>query len=251
MTFYTAKKMRLGIAAWSPNRGSRVRESTFSPLSSSVPRMTSSRGRRRSQTLQPLLRTTPKLCPSDAPTSSRPQMRNRVVGLRVSPVSCTLTWLKKDMVEKGVSSDQLKILPTPFHGFSPVVKFLSVNFISLPSSQIFNLILSFPLLEDLIVTARRVIENSDGLSAAVQPSNPPIFTGSLELFTKTGTELFARQLLSSPGGIHFRKLMLTWFCDGDLSLTMALMEECSSTLESLDIVCYQNCTSTQHLRLHP
>ena len=156
-----------------------------------------------------------------------------------------------DMVEKGVSSDQLKILPTPFHGFSPVVKFLSVNFISLPSSQIFNLILSFPLLEDLIVTARRVIENSDGLSAAVQPSNPPIFTGSLELFTKTGTELFARQLLSSPGGIHFRKLMLTWFCDGDLSLTMALMEECSSTLESLDIVCYQNCTSTRHLRLHP
>ena len=245
MTFYTAKKMRLGIAAWSPNRGSRVRESTFSPLSSSVPRMTSSRGRRLPD-------------PSTSPAHHTETLSigcPHVVTAADAEPGGWITGFSRvvhfDMVEKGFFSDQSKILPAPFHGFSPVVKFLSFNFISLPSSQIFNLILSFPLLEDLIVTARRVIENSDGLSAAIQPSNPPIFTGSLELFTKTGTELFARQLLSSPGGIHFRKLMLTWFCDGDLSLTMALMEECSSTLESLDIVCYQNCTSTRHLRLHP
>ena len=40
----------------------------------------------------------------------------------------------------------------PFHGFSPVMKSLRVTISSLFSPHIFNLILSFPLLQDLAVT---------------------------------------------------------------------------------------------------
>jgi len=40
--------------------------------------------------------------------------------------------------------------------------------------------------------------------------------------------------MSLPGGIHFRKLAVVWFEGEDLSLTTALVEGCSHTLESLD-----------------
>jgi hypothetical protein len=50
-------------------------------------------------------------------------------------------------------------------------------------------------------------------------------------------ELITRRLLSLPGGIHFRKLTLTWSDEQDLSLAMALVEKCSHTLESLNVTC--------------
>ena len=39
----------------------------------------------------------------------------------------------------------------PFHGFEPAIKSLRAVIPTLPSSQIFNLVFSFPLLEDLVV----------------------------------------------------------------------------------------------------
>jgi hypothetical protein len=48
-------------------------------------------------------------------------------------------------------------------------------------------------------------------------------------------EPFTRRLLSLPGGIHFRKLTLKWLYEEDLLTATALVEECSHTLESLDI----------------
>ena len=70
----------------------------------------------------------------------------------------------------------------PFHGFSPVVKSLRVDFATLPLSQIFNLILSFPLLNDLSVIASEASadneDSSNGLSTIVEPSNPSVFAGS-------------------------------------------------------------------------
>ena len=74
----------------------------------------------------------------------------------------------------------------PLHGLSPFVKSLSIDRVDFPSSHIFDLIISFPLLEDLTVThcgyAR--IDHDDvfkGLPTLVQRSNPPALTGSLEL----------------------------------------------------------------------
>ena len=53
------------------------------------------------------------------------------------------------MVRPNGSRGAVSLLP--FCGFSPVLKSLCLDFYALPPSQIFDLILSFPLLEDLSV----------------------------------------------------------------------------------------------------
>jgi hypothetical protein len=143
-----------------------------------------------------------------------------------------------------------------FHGFSPI-KSLEVAFTDLPPPRVFNLILSFPLLEDLVMYSIYGIsaddddeDRSDRLSTAVQPSNTPVFTGSLEIFLgEGGMKSLTHWLLSLPGGLHFRKLTLTWLQEEDLSLVEALVEACSHTLESLDITDSPS-TSIRHLLLH-
>ena len=128
----------------------------------------------------------------------------------------------------------------PFHGFSPVIKSLRVNFSILPAPGIFDLILSFPLLEDLSIFTffGEFIDGDDDsgrLPTTVQPQNPPMFTGSFDLFMSGGMGSITSQLLSSPGGIHFRKLTLTWFHEADAPSIAALVRECSDTLKSLKV----------------
>ena len=131
---------------------------------------------------------------------------------------------------------------TPFYGFAQTVKSLRVGSVFFSPSRIFDFILSFPLLEDLAVTNYNPSgdeggSDSGGSSAAVRPSNPPVFTGTLELRLREGLRPIAGWLLSLPGGVRFRKLTLTWLCGEDIQLTTALVGECSNTLESLDIIC--------------
>jgi hypothetical protein len=159
-----------------------------------------------------------------------------------------------EMNDHTTSIDGSAISLVPFHGFSPVVTSFHVNFTLLPSSRLVNLIFSLPLLEDLtVITQYEALiddgDGSDGLSTVVQPSSPPIFTGSLELFLAGGMEPIARRLLY-VGGIHFWKLTLAWFREDLILLTTALVEECSHILESLNITCNLPSTSIQHLRLH-
>jgi len=148
--------------------------------------------------------------------------------------------------------DKLAIFLVPLQGLSPFVKSLDIDCFALPSSPIFDLIISFPLLEDLTLAnygeGANGDDGSNGLPIAAQPSNLPAFTGSLEV-TVIGPAPIARQLSSLPGGIHFRKLTLTWYCRNDISLITALVERCSHTLESLDITCDPLCASIWHL--HP
>ena len=131
---------------------------------------------------------------------------------------------------------------TLLRGFSPVIKSLRVDFYAsnvYPSSDLFDFILSFPLLEDLSVTYnRRELDGGDpgGLLTVVRPSGLRTFTGSLCFLLGRGTGSCIRWVLSLPGGIHFRKLTLEWYREEDSSLTMALVEKCSHTLESLDIL---------------
>ena len=147
----------------------------------------------------------------------------------------------------GMHADETKNFLVPLHGFSPAVKSLHVDFIACPSSQILDLILSFPLIEDLTVINSQDVSTHDlgdldGPLIAVQPSNLPAFTGSLEL-SQGGMNPISQRLLTLPGGIHFRELHLTWFHDVDLPLTTGLVEGCSSTLEFLDIACSFHGTS--------
>ena len=134
----------------------------------------------------------------------------------------------------------------PLHGSPPVVKSLCVEFVSLPSSRVFDLIVSFPLLEDLAVFDRHNVSTNNGNSSPTiaRPSKSPLFTGSLELMT-AGMRPIARRLLSVPGGIHFRKLTLKWSREEDVLLTLALVERCSRTLESFDITYWPFGIATQ------
>ena len=129
----------------------------------------------------------------------------------------------------------------PFYGFSPAIKSLHMIFDVPPPPCAFDLVLSFPLLENL--TVKIFFESSasardfDWPPPATQPSNPPTLTGSLELYLRGGMKHITHRLLSFPGGIHFWKLTLTWCREGDLTLLTALVGECSHTLESLNITC--------------
>ena len=130
-----------------------------------------------------------------------------------------------------------------FHGFSPVIKSLRITFPILQFLQVFNLILSFPLLEDLAVINSyydEFIGSGDGPDwqlTVTQPMRPPMFTGSLKLFAMGRMEPFIRRLLSLPGGVHFWKLKLTWLRGEDLSLITGLVGGCYRTLESFDMTC--------------
>jgi len=144
--------------------------------------------------------------------------------------------------------DESEILFVPLQGLSPFVKSLNIYGIALPSSHIFDLILSFPLLEDLTVTDHYADRGFGEPQTIVQPSNPPVFTGSLKL-AMIGPGHIARRLLSlPPGGIRFRKFTSTWDDGEDTSLITALVERCSHTLESFDIACDPLSTSIWRLR---
>ena len=126
----------------------------------------------------------------------------------------------------------------PFHGFSPVLRSLRLVHALLLAPNTFSLVLSFPLLEDLAVLTYGLRQGYEGgfdeRSTVVQPSNSPVFTGSLE-FSRGGMSYFARELLSLPGGIHFRRLDLTWSTEDEIPLIMGLVEECYRTLESIKL----------------
>ena len=123
---------------------------------------------------------------------------------------------------------------SPFHGFSSALKSLRVAFTALPSSDVFNLIYSFPHLEDLwIVTNHHFDSSFGGRQAAIQPPIPPPFTGTLKLFSGEGMDSIASWLLSLPKGPNFEGLYLVW--GEDTSLMTALVEKCSLTLKYLRI----------------
>ena len=142
-------------------------------------------------------------------------------------------------------------------GFSPVVKSLRLDFSTFigSPSQLFDLIFSFPLLENLSVIDYNTMfgdcGDPDEVSTVIQPSSLSMFTGSLNLRLGRGIRSSVHRLLSLPGGVHFRKLTLAWSYGDDIPLMMALVEKCSHTLESLDIICDSlHSTSIRHLRLH-
>ena len=154
---------------------------------------------------------------------------------------------------RRMNLDGSKIPLVLFHGFSPALKSIHLAFTSLPSSRISNLIRSFPLLEDLTLIGRDCSSGTNddpqGPQTVAPPTSPP-FTGLLDIFLKRGIQHIARQLLSLPGGIHLRKLVLVWFHEEDPSWTTALVERCPHTLQSLNITYSLRGMSVRCLRPH-
>ena len=142
----------------------------------------------------------------------------------------------------------------PFLGFSPVLESLLVESTSIPTSQLFDLTLSFPLLKNLTAIKCHDVPAEEvnvpaGLLTAIQPRSPPM-TGSLTINQENGMGSIVRRLLSLPGGIHFRRVSLR-LCGGeDDLLATALVKECSHTLESLELLCGFHGTPTLYSCLH-
>jgi len=134
------------------------------------------------------------------------------------------------------NSDDRDLSLVPLHNFSPVLKSLRVDCRAIPRSHVLNLVYSLPLLEDLSIEEHGAQEvHHDGIDP--QPSTSPPLTGTLELDVATWMEPTAGRLLSLPGGLRFRKLVLKWRDEENLRWIRALVAECSDTLECVDIRC--------------
>ena len=145
----------------------------------------------------------------------------------------------------GGSLGRLEGPLVPFHNFSPVLKSLHVVSNNLRYSQVFDLICSLPLLEDLSIMSHGM-DRCDDEEAAFQPSTSPALTGTLVFYFPHGMKHAARRLLAVPNGLRFRKLVWTWFREEDVPWTEALVVGCYDTLEYVDIEC---CLSSASLRL--
>jgi len=139
---------------------------------------------------------------------------------------------------------------TPFHNFSSTLKSLRMCPIAFPCPELFDLICSSPLLEDLTITGRDESSGNDDAHGpqTVVPSASPPLTGSLGLNIFGGMGNTARRLLDLPNGIHFRRLAFSWHCKEDLPWIMELMVRCSDTLECLDVMCRLPSTFVPNLR---
>lgn len=119
----------------------------------------------------------------------------------------------------------------PLHGFSPSIRSLNLTLTTLTSSEIFDLVCSLPLLEDLSLAGRpRKWDETWKV-----PSTSPRLCGSLKLHRAGGIQSIISRLLDLPTGIHFKKVSVEWIFPGDVGSTMDLVSRCSDTLESLEI----------------
>lgn len=119
----------------------------------------------------------------------------------------------------------------PFRNFSPALKSLSVEFGNISLSEVFGLICTLPLLEDLTTLCHVVDTRSSSDQRFIfQPSTSPALTGTLLLYI-TGMECTAGRFLVLPNGLYFRKIVCTWVFEE------ALVEGCSDTPECIEIGC--------------
>ena len=146
---------------------------------------------------------------------------------------------------------------TPFHGFSPALETLHITCTTIPSSSIFDLILSFPLLKNVAVLTYEGLTDAAGIfndrpptPPQLRPSSPFAFTGCLELSIRVGMNPIASRFLSLLGCLHFQKLHLTLHKENDVLFAAALVESCCATLESLYLNCTPIGTCIRHSSLH-
>jgi len=114
----------------------------------------------------------------------------------------------------------------PFYGLSPTVRSLHLIY---SSAQVFDLICSFPILEDLVLICNPSTSDADAWNA---PLTSPKLTGSLDLRMIGLPPPVARRLLELPGGLHFSRINLAFF-DNETESMKDLVLACSDTLESL------------------
>ena len=123
-------------------------------------------------------------------------------------------------------------LLSPFHGLSPAVRSLRLEYPEARTSKILDFMCSFPLLEDFALLLGPGSDTDDWTA----PSTLPRLTGSLGLGGMVGgIGNIMRRLLDIQGGLHFTKIALTWMDGTDFKLAVDLISRCSRTVQFLDL----------------
>ena len=136
----------------------------------------------------------------------------------------------------------------PLNNLLPNVKSLKMHLVcSLKAQEVFDLLCSFPRLEDLLVINTEFI-NFDGNGAIPRPSSPPPLTGTLTLSSRLQIGL-PRLLVELPIDLRFRKIVERH--SYDIEGLAKLVDKCSSTLECIDIRFTYHGTSAQPCHLPP
>ena len=117
----------------------------------------------------------------------------------------------------------------PFHGISLTLRSLDLTYLT---AEAFDLVCSFPLLEDLSLST--LYPESDSHRWNPPPTSPKL-TGSLRLWMQGRTRPVARRLLELPDGLRFKNLNVSIFGD-DIRSVEDLVSACSETLEHLTIL---------------
>ena len=130
--------------------------------------------------------------------------------------------------------DDTQISFSQLRGFSPVLKRFLLIYSSVPPSEIFDLVCSFPSLEDLALISLAENEPEGGWTI---PSTSPKLTGELVLRMGSGIRFDVLRLLDLPGGLHFSTISITSPIR-DAESIADLVSRCSNTLESLGISYY-------------
>ena len=116
-------------------------------------------------------------------------------------------------------------------GLSSNLRSLGVTYSIVPPSEVFGLICSFPLLEDLYLSSYGPTRDADGWDA---PLALPKFTG-LRLYGHIPA--VTRRLLDIRGGLCISRLTVTCHVAEDFESVINLASGCSETLEFLRIRC--------------
>lgn len=141
----------------------------------------------------------------------------------ITTFSCVL---HLQVVSHQTCTSELASCLVPLSGLSQTVASLVLDLFIFPSQHVLNFVDKFPLLENLFVTTwcgslANSKESSDKLLTTINSvksegnshelptsSNPPAFTGFLNLSLGDGMEPFVPRLLSLPTGLHFRGMRL-------------------------------------------
>ena len=103
------------------------------------------------------------------------------------------------------------------HGFFSALRSLSLMRFAISLSEVFNIISSFPLLEDLMLMTG---SHSDDTGRWISSSTTPRFTGSLQISEEIPS--ITRWLCGLPGGLRFREVDVS-SQDDDTSLVAGLV----------------------------
>ena len=137
---------------------------------------------------------------------------------------CNVTHLR--LRRLGRRYDQASLIP--FHGLSSTVRSLHL---STTTIEDFNLVCSFPLLEDLAFYYSGPEGDPDGWTA---PLRSPKLTGFIDLGTNGVVRAVIRRLLDFPDCLHLANIKMLCL-EKDFDSATKLVSRCSSTLKFLAI----------------